>query len=47
MNPCSCTGIAETTSCQTTCGRGCKTSWEKLYVPCPINPPPVASPSSV
>ncbi|CAG8979979.1 hypothetical protein HYALB_00005151 [Hymenoscyphus albidus] len=40
--PCSCPGIARTTSCQTTCGSGCKTSSIGLYLPCPISPlPPV------
>ncbi|CAG8948646.1 hypothetical protein HYFRA_00001765 [Hymenoscyphus fraxineus] len=40
--PCTCPGIARTTSCQTTCGSGCKTSSVGLFLPCPISPlPPV------
>ncbi|KAG9237678.1 hypothetical protein BJ875DRAFT_493115 [Amylocarpus encephaloides] len=39
VNPCGCTGIAETTKCKLTCDGSCKTSYETLYLPCPTKPP--------
>ncbi|KAH6675025.1 hypothetical protein B0J14DRAFT_588743 [Halenospora varia] len=45
VNPCGCSSIAEVTSCKTTCGTDCRTSYEKLYLPCPFSPPPTVTPT--